>query len=63
MDLRMGLGTDQMELPEGLAQEVTAMPPVPGADVPRATVHLPDGDERADLAPWAGRMQLPGIDA
>lgn len=59
MELRMGLGTDQLELPA----HVAALPSAPRIDVRCEPVHLPDGAALAGLAPWAQRMQLPGIDA
>ena len=64
-DPRMGLGTDQLALPAELA---SAAPDPHGqnfghhhADLP-APRHSLDSDELAELAPWARRMQLPGID-
>jgi hypothetical protein len=61
--LSAGLGVDQMELPGDLA---SLMPPVyqhhmPGSPLPQQRTAVSESDAEA-LAPWADRMELPGLD-
>jgi hypothetical protein len=61
---RMGLGVDQMELPQQLATGMPRMPLLPPA--PRSALRVIDLEaeesELAVLAPWVRGMQLPGVD-
>jgi hypothetical protein len=64
---RMGLGTDQLEMPtpqEHVIDLATERPPVPRAEVHNdVDVSVPPGEAAlAGLAPWARRLDLPGID-
>jgi len=68
-DLRMGLGIDQLEIPAGLVEQVaglaSALPPAPRAiaeDSAADMAPMPVG-ALAGLAPWARRMDLPGVDS
>ncbi len=64
---RMGLGTDQLALPEELSDELLLMPlvPPPRGEADNGTnghIALPTQAALANLAPWAVAMQLPGFD-
>ena len=64
-ELRMGLGTDQLELPPELAADiaaVTLLPPTQRSEMHLADTAEPDQAALAELAPWADSMQLPGVD-
>jgi hypothetical protein len=62
--LSAGLGIDQLELPGDLA---SVMPPdyqqrAPGSALPEQRAAVSESQAEA-LAPWAGRMELPGLDS
>lgn len=59
-DPRMGLGTDQLSLPRDLDLE---LPPAPRRRTRAASAAMPKAGSLDVLAPWAARMQLPGVDA
>lgn len=61
-EMRMGLGTDQLEIPAGMSQEALTLPPSPHGTQFGAPAHLPSSTSAARLAPWASQMQLPGVD-
>ena len=61
-DTRMGLGTDQLELPAGMAGLPPVVPPQARTSPGRSIGHPPVVPAPVGLAPWAAQLQLPGVD-
>ena len=63
---RLGLGTDQMALPQELSSGTPmkrVLPPAQHGVVAPVPHAMPNQRQAAELAPWARRLMLPGVDS